>query len=64
MGSNRRGFAVRHHGSCAVDQHGSQIRIAALADAQQPHPTPGTALPRHQAQPGGELAAWRAERII
>ena len=38
-----------------VDQQRAQINITALADAKQLHPSTRAALPRHQAQIGGEL---------
>jgi hypothetical protein len=55
---------MRHDSSRAVDQECSQVRISALADTQQPHPTTGAALPRHQPKPGGELAARLEHRGI
>ena len=39
-----------------MHQQRSQVRVAALADAQLPHATASAGLTRHQADPGGEFA--------
>ena len=44
-------------GARPVDQLFAQILVAALADSEQLRLTPGSELPRNQAQPCGEIAA-------
>src|SRR4029077_17464983 len=41
----------------SVDQQGSQVHVAALADAQQLRLASAGVLPGHQSQPGGQLPA-------
>ena len=43
-------------GARPVDQLFAQILVAALADSEQLRLTPGSELPRNQAQPCGEIA--------
>jgi hypothetical protein len=49
--------ALLQHGSCALDEQGSQVRIATLADAKQLLFTAGRVLARHKACPGGEVTS-------
>jgi len=43
--------------ACAVNQEGSQVRVAAFADAQQVLLAATGVLPGHQTQPGCHLPA-------
>src|SRR5215813_12628615 len=47
---------AKQHGTSTVDQHASQIDVAALADAQQFLFAAGGVLPGNDAQPGGKVA--------
>src|SRR6201993_1212449 len=48
---------AKEHGAGTVDQHATQIDIAALAHAEQLLLAPGGVLPRHDANPGREVAS-------
>ena len=45
-----------HHGSCAMDEQGSQIGVPPLADAQQVLLAAAGVLPGHQPEPSRQLA--------
>src|SRR5579862_3167185 len=45
----------RSHGPGTVDNHAAQIGVAAFADTEQSNLATGATLPRHDAQPSGEL---------
>src|SRR5450755_2134295 len=51
------GTAFKARCTRAMDEQGSQVGIAALADAVQLGLAAGRILPRHQASPGREVAA-------
>ena len=52
-----RRLACGEHGAGAVDQEGPQISVPSLGDAKHAYPTSSAFVPRHQAEPGGELAS-------
>src|SRR5215470_15986918 len=55
---------AKQHGTSAVDEHASQIDIAALADAQPLLFAAGGVLPGYDPQPGGEVASAPKGRSI
>src|SRR6185437_10158078 len=54
----------KKHRSSSVDEHPSQIGIAALADAEQPGFAARGILARHQAEPCREVASIAESRSV
>jgi hypothetical protein len=48
---------TEQHGTRPVNQKGTQVRVAALADAKQIRLSAGGALPGYESQPCGKLPA-------
>src|SRR5437763_1917040 len=55
---------AKQDGSGAVDQHATQINVAALADAVEFLLAPGGVLPRHHPNPGCEVASATKGRAV